>query len=52
MFGKGQESDCGCQLHDALCMYKSTTFDIGRPIEVELIISEAVDLGGPRRHSL
>ena len=37
-------------LHDALSFYKSSTFDVGRPMEVELVGSEALDLGGPRRH--
>ena len=36
-------------LRDALCLYKSSNFDIAKPIEVELIGSEAIDLGGPRR---
>lgn len=34
---------------DALALYKTSALDVGRPIEVELIGSEAVDLGGPRR---
>ena len=36
-------------LRDALCLYKSSSFDIAKPIEVELIGSKAIDLGGPRR---
>ena len=36
-------------LRDALCLYKSSSFNIAKPIEVEIIGSEAVDLGGPRR---
>ena len=30
-------------------MYKSSTFDVGRPIAVEILGSEALDIGGPRR---
>ena len=36
-------------LWDTLCLYKSSNFDIAKPIVVELIGSEAIDLGGPRR---
>ena len=36
-------------LRDALSFYKSSAFDVGRPVEVELLGSEALDLGGPRR---
>jgi hypothetical protein len=36
-------------LRDALCVYKSSTLNVAKPIEVEIIGSEAVDLGGPRR---
>ena len=33
-------------MRDAL---SSSAFDVGRPVEVELLGSEALDLGGPRR---
>ena len=36
-------------LRDALCLYKSSSFNIAKPIEVEIIGSEPEDLGGPRR---
>ena len=36
-------------LHNALSFNKSSTFDVGRPIAVEILGSEALDLGGPRR---
>ena len=36
-------------LRDGLSFHKSSTFDVSRPIEVELVGSEAMDLGGPRR---
>ena len=37
-------------LRDALALYKTASDDlIGRPLEIEFIGSEAVDLGGPRR---
>ena len=39
--------DVGHILRDALSLYKSSAFDVGRPIEVELLGSEALDLGGP-----
>ena len=40
---------CDSIIYDALAIYKSPKFDISRPIEVELIGSQAIDLGGPRR---
>ena len=39
----------GTVFRDALSLYKNQSFDIGRPVEVEFVGSEAVDLGGPRR---
>ena len=36
-------------LRDALGLYKNSSFEIDRPLEVEFVGSEAVDLGGPRR---
>ena len=36
-------------LRDALGLYKNTSFDIDRPLEVEFVGSKVVDLGGPQR---
>ena len=36
-------------LRDALGLYKYSSLDIDRPLEVEFVGSEAVDLGRPRR---
>ena len=38
-----------CMLQDALCLYKSPTFNVAKPIEIEIIGSQVIDLGGPRK---
>ena len=38
-----------CMLQDALCIYKSPNFNVAKPIEVEILGSEVVDLGSPRK---
>ena len=36
-------------IQDALTLYKSPTFSVGKPIEVEFVGSQVIDLGGLRR---
>ena len=35
-------------VRDGLCIYKSEHFNIAKPIEIEVVGSDVVDLGGPR----
>ena len=38
-----------CMLQDALCLYKSLSFSVAKPTEIEMIGSQVIDLGGPRK---
>ena len=38
-----------CMLQDALSLYKAPNFNVAKPIEIEIIGSQVVDLGGPRK---
>ena len=36
-------------VRDGICVYKSERFNIAKPVEVEIVGSDVVDLGGPRK---
>ena len=38
-----------CMLQDALSLYKAPIFNVAKPIAIEIIGSQVVDLGGPRK---
>ena len=36
-------------VRDGICIYKSEKFNIAKPVEIEIVGSDIVDLGGPRK---